>query len=64
MNVKFDNNKGTMHHKVFIIDGKIVATGSFNPTKNGDIRNDENLVIIHDESIAKQFLNEFKRVSI
>ncbi len=57
-----DGNKNTMHHKVFIIDGKTVITGSMNPTKNGDERNDENILIIHDEAIAQQFLAEFEEV--
>jgi len=57
-----DGNKNTMHHKVFIIDGKTVITGSMNPTKNGDERNDENILIIHDEAMAQQFLAEFERV--
>jgi len=33
-----------------------------NPTKNGDERNDENLIIIKDETIAQLFLEEFERV--
>ena len=41
--VRKDTNGGTMHHKVFIIDEKIVVTGSFNPSKNADTRNDENV---------------------
>ena len=63
LNVKYDNNPYTMHHKVFIIDKKIVVTGSFNPTMSGDIRNDENIVIIYDEKIAKEFLEEYDRIS-
>ncbi len=63
LNVTFDNNPQTMHHKVFIIDEKIVVTGSFNPTMSGDERNDENVLIIHDKSIAEEFLNEFDRIS-
>ena len=57
--VVFDTNKATMHHKVFIIDEKIVVTGSFNPSVNGDTRNDENILIIHDEVVAGEFLEEF-----
>ncbi len=60
LDVKFDNNKANMHHKVFIIDNKTVITGSFNPTKAGDTRNDENIIIIHDANIAKIYLEEFK----
>ncbi len=48
-----------MHHKVLIIDEETVITGSFNPTKNGDEGNDENVLIIHDKEIAKKFLGEF-----
>ncbi|MBT4151420.1 DUF1669 domain-containing protein, partial [Candidatus Woesearchaeota archaeon] len=51
-----DSNKNNMHHKVFIIDGKTVVTGSFNPSKNGDSRNDENILIIRDETIASRYL--------
>jgi len=48
-----------VHHKVFIIDSSIVITGSFNPSKNANERNDENLVIIHNKDIAGLFEKEF-----
>lgn len=50
---------GSVHHKVFIIDDKTVITGSYNPTKNGDNYNDENMLIIDDSTIAEKFLEEF-----
>lgn len=53
---------GILHHKVFIIDNRTVITGSYNPTKSADERNDENLLIIHDPGIAKQYLGEFNRI--
>lgn len=59
ISVKFDSNPANMHHKVFIIDNKIVITGSMNPSKNGDLRNDENVLIIHDENFARAYLDEF-----
>ena len=52
-----------VHHKVFIVDGKTVITGSYNPTKNGNTRNDENVLIIHDAVIAQQFEEEFERLT-
>ncbi|MFW6450070.1 MAG: phospholipase D-like domain-containing protein [Nanoarchaeota archaeon] len=61
LDVKWDNNPANMHHKVFIIDNKTVVTGSMNPSKNGLERNDENVLILHDEKIAKEFLEEFER---
>jgi phosphatidylserine/phosphatidylglycerophosphate/cardiolipin synthase-like enzyme len=59
INVLWDSNPATMHHKVFIIDKEIVITGSYNPTNNGNKNNDENILIIHDKEIATKFLNEF-----
>ncbi|MFH0875676.1 MAG: phospholipase D-like domain-containing protein, partial [archaeon] len=59
LNVKLDNSKYKLHHKVFIIDNETVITGSFNPTGAGNFKNDENILIIHDKSLAKEFLEEF-----
>ncbi len=57
--IMWDKNKANMHHKVFIVDEKIVITGSFNPSLNGDTKNDENLIIIHSKEIAQKYVNEF-----
>lgn len=57
-----DENKQNMHHKVFIIDGKTVITGSMNPTDGGDTRNDENVLVIESEEIAQQFLEEWNKI--
>src|SRR3989344_6331677 len=62
IDVRKDGNKNNLHHKVFIIDGKTVVTGSFNPSANGDQRNDENVLIIEDPEIAKKFVEEFWKV--
>ncbi|MBI2575526.1 hypothetical protein HYV82_06600 [Candidatus Woesearchaeota archaeon] len=63
LNIKIDDKKGVMHHKVFIIDGKTVITGSFNPTYSADEKNDENLLVIHSEEVAARYLEEFGRVA-
>jgi phosphatidylserine/phosphatidylglycerophosphate/cardiolipin synthase-like enzyme len=55
-----DANKQNMHHKVFIIDEKIVITGSMNPSAGGDTRNDENVLIIYSEEVAKLYMDEFE----
>jgi len=62
IDVRWDGNSGLMHHKVFIIDGNTVVTGSFNPTKNADTDNDENVLIIHDTALAAKYEQEFTRV--
>lgn len=57
-----DKNRYNMHHKVFIIDNATVITGSYNPTKGGNNKNDENILIIHDKKIADKFAKEFFRI--
>jgi phosphatidylserine/phosphatidylglycerophosphate/cardiolipin synthase-like enzyme len=60
---KVDGNKYTMHHKVIVIDGSIVITGSFNFTLSADNENDDNIIVIHDPAVAKLYLDEFDRVN-
>lgn len=60
--IALNPNKGQLHHKVFIIDKSTVITGSYNPTKNGNSGNDENVVIIHDKQIAKKFLDDYAQI--
>lgn len=61
LDVRIDGNPYTFHHKVIIIDGKIVALGSFNFSNNAVRSNDENLLIIHDAGLAAQYEAEFQR---
>jgi len=60
--VRQDGIDGLMHHKLFVIDGKIIAFGSYNFSQSAEERNDENLIIVYNEAIAQQFIEEFKRV--
>ena len=62
VDVLIDGNPGQMHHKLFIIDKKIVAFGSYNFSKSAEENNDENLIIIYNPQIAEQFVQEFERV--
>lgn len=62
LDVRRDGNQGLMHHKIIIIDRKIVITGSYNLTASADERNDENILIIHSRDIAEYFFSEFERV--
>jgi len=56
-----DGNPYTLHHKVFIIDDETVVLGSYNFSANADQANDENLLVIHNADIAKEFIAEFNR---
>ncbi len=62
LDVYLDGNPNKMHHKVIIIDRKIVVTGSYNFSRSAETRNDENLVIFFSPEIAALFLGEFSRV--
>jgi phosphatidylserine/phosphatidylglycerophosphate/cardiolipin synthase-like enzyme len=62
LDVRRDGNAGLMHHKVIIIDQKIVITGSYNFSASAETSNDENVVIIHNADVAAQYLEEFQRV--
>lgn len=60
--VRLDGNPDAMHHKVLIVDGRWVVTGSYNFTRSAAERNDENLVIIDSPEVAAAFRAEFERV--
>jgi phosphatidylserine/phosphatidylglycerophosphate/cardiolipin synthase-like enzyme len=62
LDVRLDGINGLMHHKVFIVDQKIVAFGSYNFSQSAEERNDENLLIVYNPVIAEQFVQEFERV--
>ena len=63
LDVLIDGIPGQMHHKVFIIDGKIVVLGSYNFSQSAETRNDENILVVYNEDIAQQYLQEFQRVA-
>lgn len=60
--VYIDGNPGNMHHKVFIIDERIVIFGSYNFSASAERRNDENVLIVFDPEFAAQFVQEFWRI--
>ncbi len=56
---------GILHHKYMITDhpgtesDPVVLTGSHNWSSAADLRNDENTIIIHDDTIANIYYQEF-----
>ncbi len=62
--IRKDGIEGLMHHKVFIIDERIVITGSYNFSRSAEERNDENILVIYNSEIAEEFLKEFDRVQM
>ena len=62
LDVLQDGNPWTMHHKVIVIDGRVVIFGSFNFSAAADRSNDENLLIVDDAGLASAFEAEYQRV--
>ena len=61
--VYLDANPRNMHHKVIIIDGVTTLTGSFNFSENADRNNNENALIIRNNtSVGKSYEEEYQRV--
>lgn len=62
IDIRKDTNKYNLHHKVFIIDNRTVITGSYNPSASANSQNDENILIIEDEGVARMFAEELWRL--
>ncbi len=59
--VRQDGNSRTFHFKNFVLDENTVMTGSFNFSESADESNDENLLLIGNETIAQLYIDEFDR---
>lgn len=59
--VRISSNNGQMHHKVIVIDGNVVITGSPNFSKSAFEQNDENCLIFTCPPLARAFTREFER---
>lgn len=57
--VLIDKVPGIAHNKVIIIDQQKVITGSFNFTSAADKRNAENVIIVNDQQIAKDYMHNW-----
>ena len=60
LDVLTDGNPYILHHKVIIVDDKVVVLGSFNFRESANELNDENLLIIHDRDVAALYRDEFE----
>jgi len=57
-----DKNYGSLfHHKFMVIDRRVVITGSLNLTKNGVLRNREDILILSHPRIVKRFVEVFNK---
>lgn len=57
--VKIENYAGKMHSKTMIIDDKYLILGSMNFSKSGELKNDENTILIKNTEAAKFYKDFF-----
>ncbi len=60
--VYLDANPDLMHHKVIVLDGQTVITGSYNFSRSAEERNDETLLVLHLPEIAAAYQAECTRL--
>jgi len=51
-----DAEHAIAHNKIIIIDGYLVLTGSFNFTRAAEENNAENLLVLNDPVLAKEYI--------
>jgi phosphatidylserine/phosphatidylglycerophosphate/cardiolipin synthase-like enzyme len=60
-----DDGRGAlMHNKFWIFDGHIVWTGSTNITKNGNFRNNNNVIVVESARVAEMYEREFAEMFV
>jgi phosphatidylserine/phosphatidylglycerophosphate/cardiolipin synthase-like enzyme len=58
---KYDNEDSKFHHKVVIVDGQSVVTGSLNLSTAAEKGNDENVLLIDSPAVGGAYRAEFER---
>ncbi len=60
--VRQDANPYSMHHKVMVLDGTRVVTGSYNFTQRAWQVNNENLLVLESPPLAERYRQEVLRL--
>ena len=61
-NLKFGRQRGIMHNKFTLIDGKRLETGSFNYTHGGAFMNNENQIYLDTPEIVEAYKARFEKI--
>lgn len=57
--LKFENYAGKLHSKTMIIDDEYIIMGSMNFSNSGENKNDENMLVIKNSDLAKNYKEFF-----
>lgn len=60
--MRIDYRYAIMHDKFIEVDGEAVETGSFNFTRAAEFSNAENIIVLHDPTVAQRYEQEWKRL--
>jgi phosphatidylserine/phosphatidylglycerophosphate/cardiolipin synthase-like enzyme len=60
--VRFGKQRGIMHNKFTIVDGKMVQLGSFNYTHHASKANNENQIYLANPKIVERFQKRFEKL--
>lgn len=62
VNIRYGKQKGIMHDKFVIVDGRMIETGSFNYTNHASVANQENQVYLAEKSVVRRFIDRFELI--
>jgi phosphatidylserine/phosphatidylglycerophosphate/cardiolipin synthase-like enzyme len=62
--IKVNRHSGLMHLKTVVADQKVAVIGSFNFSKAAATKNDEVLMVIRSDEVAKSFAKQFESMWI
>ena len=62
VNLRYGRQRGIMHDKFTIVDGKIIETGSFNYTHHAATANQENQIYSNENSVVSRFSERFDKI--
>jgi len=62
INVNSDYNEEIFHQKFMVRDGKSILTGSTNFTVTDTSTNLNHIVIVHNQTVAKQYIDEYDEI--
>lgn len=60
--VRYGRQKGIMHNKFVIVDGKAIETGSFNFTNHAYKANRENQIYLWNQSVVGRYQSQFEKI--
>lgn len=60
--VRVDYQHAIMHDKFIVVDGETVEEGSFNYTSAAESKNAENVLVLHDVTMAQRYGQEWDRL--